>query len=76
MAVYTDTMFIARNNYKDICKGRYYELVVTDDADYLMDVDTDDMYEIRVDPYDNDVVFLRENQLIRFDKNINEWSVE
>ena len=42
-------------------------MVVTEDRDYLK-ADDGEMYEIRVDAYDDDVVFLVDNPKIKFDK--------
>ena len=67
MAIYTDTMFEARKAYGYIQEGEYLELVVTEDRDYLMQADGS-MVEVRVDAYDDDVLFLVANPKIKFDK--------
>lgn len=68
MAVFTNTLFEARKDFGAVVAGGLYELVVDDDRDYLLDSDTGDVFEVRVDAYDNDVVFLRDNPKIKFDK--------
>lgn len=68
MAVYTNTMFEARKSYGAVVEGNMYELIMAEDADYLIDSDTGDVFEVRTDAYDDDVVFLRENPKIKFDK--------
>lgn len=68
MAIYTNTLFEARKDFGCIVAGGVYELIVGEDGDYLIDSDTGDVWEVRVDAYDNDVVFLRDNPKIKFDK--------
>lgn len=68
MAIYTNTLFEARKDFGGIVAGVMYELIVGEDGDYLIDSDTGDVWEVRVDAYDNDVVFLRDNPKIKFDK--------
>lgn len=68
MAIYTNTLFEARKDFGGIVAGGMYELIVGEDGDYLIDSDTGDVWEVRVDAYDNDVVFLRDNPKIKFDK--------
>ena len=68
MAVFTNTMFEARKDFGAVVAGGLYELIVDDDRDYLLDSDTGDVFEVRVDAYDNDVVFLTDNPKIKFDK--------
>lgn len=68
MAIYTNTLFEARKDFGTVVAGGMYELIVGEDGDYLIDSDTGDVWEVRVDAYDNDVVFLRDNPKIKFDK--------
>lgn len=68
MAVFTNTLFEARKDFGAVVAGGLYELVVDDDRDYLLDSDTGDVFEVRVDAYDNDVVFLTDNPKVKFDK--------
>lgn len=68
MAVYTGTMFEARKDFGAVVEGNRYELIMAEDADYLIDSDTGDVFEVRTDAYDDDVVFLRDNPKIKFDK--------
>lgn len=68
MAIYTNTLFEARKDFGAVVAGGMYELIVGEDGDYLIDSDTGDVWEVRVDAYDNDVVFLRDNPKIKFDK--------
>lgn len=68
MAIYTNTLFEARKDFGAVVAGCVYELIVGEDGDYLIDSDTGDVWEVRVDAYDNDVVFLRDNPKIKFDK--------
>lgn len=68
MAIYTNTLFEARKDFGAFVAGGMYELIVGEDGDYLIDSDTGDVWEVRVDAYDNDVVFLRDNPKIKFDK--------
>ena len=68
MAIYTNTLFEARKDFGGIVAGGVYELIVGEDGDYLIGSDTGDVWEVRVDAYDNDVVFLRDNPKIKFDK--------
>lgn len=68
MAVYTGTMFEARKDFGAVVEGNHYELIMAEDSDYLIDSDTGDVFEIRTDAYDDDVVFLRDNPKIKFDK--------
>lgn len=68
MAVYTGTMFEARKDFGAVVEGNHYELIMAEDADYLIDSDTGDVFEVRTDAYDDDVVFLRDNPKIKFDK--------
>lgn len=72
MAVYTGTMFEARKTFGAVVEGEHYELIMAEDADYLINSNTGDVFEVRVDAYDNDVVFLRENPRVKFDKVENE----
>lgn len=65
--IYTDTNFEARKAYGYIMEGEYLELVVGEDADYLLAEDGK-IYIVRVDAYDDDVVFLVDNPKIKFDK--------
>lgn len=67
MAVYTGTMFEARKSHGMIFEGQHYELVLTEDRDYLIDA-SGEGWEVRVDAYDKDVLFLAENPKIKFDK--------
>ena len=66
MTIFTETYFEARQSHGAIICGEYLELVVTEDRDYLR-ADDGEMYEIRVDAYDDDVVFLVDNPKIKFD---------
>lgn len=68
MAVFTNTLFEARKDFGSVVAGGLYELVVDDDRDYLLDSDTGDVFEVRVDAYDNDIVFLTDNPKVKFDK--------
>lgn len=68
MAVFTNTLFEARKDFGAVVAGGLYELVVDDDRDYLLDSDTGDVFEVRVDAYDNDIVFLTDNPKVKFDK--------
>lgn len=68
MAVFTNTLFEARKDFGAVVAGGVYELIVGEYGDYLIDSDTGDVWEVRVDAYDNDVVFLRDNPKIKFDK--------
>lgn len=68
MAVYTGTMFEARKDFGAVVEGNHYELIMAEDADYLIDSNTGDVFEVRTDAYDDDVVFLRSNPKIKFDK--------
>lgn len=68
MAVFTNTLFEARKDFGAVVAGGLYELVVDDDRDYLLDSDTGDVFEVRVDAYDSDVVFLTDNPKVKFDK--------
>ena len=71
MAVYTGTMFEARKTFGAVVEGEQYELIMAEDADYLINSNTG-VFEVRVDAYDNDVVFLRDNPRVKFDKVENE----
>ena len=67
MAVYTETMFEARKDYGAIFEGEYLELVLEEDRDYLMS-ESGEFFEIRVDAFDDNVLFLAENPKVKFDK--------
>lgn len=68
MAVFTNTLFEARKDFGAVVAGGLYELVSGEDRDYLLDSDTGDVFEVRVDAYDDDVVFLTDNPKVKFDK--------
>lgn len=72
MAVYTGTMFEARKTFGAVVAGEHYELIMAEDADYLINSNTGDVFEVRVDAWDRDVVFMRDNPAVKFDKVENE----
>ena len=45
---------------------------MAEDADYLINSNTGDVFEVRVDAWDRDVVFMRDNPAVKFDKVENE----
>lgn len=67
MAVYTGNMFAVRKNYGPFREDDLLELVVTEDHEVL-ESETGDAWIVRVDAYDNDVVFLADNPKVKFDK--------
>lgn len=67
MAIYTNRIFKARKDFGPIMTTETYELIVDEDRDYLLNPETGDVFEVRVDAYDNDVLFLSDNPKVKFD---------
>lgn len=67
--IFTGTMFRATKTARQhgINKGDEFELVVCEDSDLLQD-ESGEAFEVRVDPWGEQVVFMRGDNTMTFEK--------
>lgn len=66
MSAFTGKFFTARKTYGAILSGIQYELISTEDGDYI-EVDDGRCYEVEFDRYDSDVIFLKVANSVKLD---------